>query len=87
MITGVFFHEMFKGKEWLIIGDKFRNFPGVMKHALKLPHVKMFSPEKVPEELLLKIHTPGFVQKLKQAWHGTAMGRVIPWAVALRQRK
>ncbi len=69
MTTGVFFHEVFKGREWLIIGDKFRNFPGVMKHALTLPQVKMFTPEKVSEELLLKIHTPGFVQKLEQAWY------------------
>ena len=69
MTTGVFFHEMFKGKEWLIIGDKFRNFPGAMKHVLKLPQVQLFSPEKVPEELLLKIHTPEFVQNLKQAWY------------------
>ena len=69
MTTGVFFHEAFKGKEWLIIGDKFRNFPGVMKRALKLPQVKLFAPEKAPEELLLKIHTPGFVEDLKKAWY------------------
>jgi acetoin utilization deacetylase AcuC-like enzyme len=69
MTTGVYFHEIFKGKEWLIIGDKFRNFPGVMKHALKLPQVKLFSPEKVSEDLLLKIHTPEFVQNLKRAWY------------------
>jgi hypothetical protein len=69
MTTGVFFHETFKGKEWLIIGDKFRNFPGVMKHALKLPQVKLYSPEKVSEELLLKIHTAEFVQNLNQAWY------------------
>lgn len=69
MTTGVFFHEMFRGKEWLIIGDKFRHFPRVMRHALKLPQVKLFTPEKVSEELLLKVHTPELVQKLKQAWY------------------
>ena len=69
MTTGVFFHEMFKGREWLIIGDKFRNFPGAMKHTLKLPQVNLFPPEKVSEELLLKIHTPKFVQNLKNAWY------------------
>ena len=25
--TGVFFHPSFSGEEWIIIGDKFRNFP------------------------------------------------------------
>ena len=69
MTTGVFFHESLKGNEWLIIGDKFQNFPQVMKHALKLPQVKLFAPEKVSEELLLKIHTQRFVQNLKEAWY------------------
>jgi acetoin utilization deacetylase AcuC-like enzyme len=69
MTTGVFFHEMFKGKEWLIIGDKFRNFPRAMKHALKLPQVVSFIPKKVSEELLLKIHTRRFIQNLKNSWY------------------
>jgi acetoin utilization deacetylase AcuC-like enzyme len=69
MTTGVFFHEMFRGKEWLIIGDKFRNFPHVMKHVLKTPQVRLFKPEKVSEALLLKVHTPRFVENLKSAWY------------------
>ncbi len=69
MITGVFFHQMFSGEEWIIIGDKFQNFPRAMEHALKLPQVKLFIPEKVSEELLLKIHTPRFVEDLKKAWY------------------
>jgi acetoin utilization deacetylase AcuC-like enzyme len=69
MTTGVFFHEKFRGKEWLIIGDKFRNFPEAMRHVLKLPQVKWFAPQKVSEDLLLKIHTSRFVQDLKKAWY------------------
>ena len=69
MRTGVFFHEIFKGKEWLIIGDKFRNFPEVMKDALSLPQVSLFSPSKVSDDLLLKVHTPRFVEELKKAWY------------------
>jgi acetoin utilization deacetylase AcuC-like enzyme len=69
MTTGVSFHEKFRGKEWLIIGDKFRNFPHVMKRVLSLPQVKPFTPQMVSEDLLLKIHTTGFVQKLKKAWY------------------
>ena len=53
MTTGVFFHEKFRGKEWLIIGDKFRNFPKAMRNVLKLPQVKWVVPQKVSEELLL----------------------------------
>ncbi|MFC2003614.1 hypothetical protein ACFLV4_06720 [Chloroflexota bacterium] len=69
MTTGVFFHEVFRGKEWIIIGNKFQNFPQVMEHALKQPQVKLFTPQKVSEELLLKIHTPRFVEDLKKAWY------------------
>lgn len=69
MTTGVFFHETFRGKEWLIIGDKFRNFPHVLKHVLKFPQVKLLTTQKVSEDLLLKVHTPKFVQNLKKSWY------------------
>jgi len=68
-ITGVFFHPSFSGKEWIVIGNKFRRFPGVMESALKMEGVQWFIPEKVPEELLLKIHTRRFVEDLKMAWY------------------
>ena len=67
--TGVWFHERFRGQEWDIIGDKFRNFPGAMEHGLKLPQVKLFRPEMVAEDLLLKIHTGRFVEDLKRMWY------------------
>lgn len=67
--TGVFFHPSFSGEEWIIIGDKFRNFPRVMEKALRMEGVRWFVPDKVPEELLLKIHTPRFVEGLKKAWY------------------
>jgi len=38
--TGVFFHPSFSGKEWDIIGNKFRRFPGVMEGALKKEGVR-----------------------------------------------
>ena len=69
MTTGVFFHKMFSGEEWIIIGDKFHNFPQVMEHVLEQPEVKLFTPQKATEELLLKIHTPRFVEDLKRAWY------------------
>jgi len=56
--TGGFFHPSFSGEEWIIIDDKFRNFPSAMEHALHMEGVRWFVPEKVAEELLLKIHTP-----------------------------
>ncbi|MDM7999355.1 MAG: histone deacetylase [Dehalococcoidia bacterium] len=67
--TGVFFHDVFRGRQWDIIGDKFRRFPEVLGDALTLPQVKFFASPPVSEDLLLKIHTPRFVDDLKRAWY------------------
>jgi acetoin utilization deacetylase AcuC-like enzyme len=69
MTTGVFFHEIFSQKDWIIIGNKFQNFPQAMEHALKLDNVKLFTPQKVSEELLLKVHSRRLVQDLKESWY------------------
>ncbi|HIC84773.1 MAG TPA: hypothetical protein EYP06_00540 [Desulfobacterales bacterium] len=69
MKTGVFFHQVFKGKRWLIIGDKFRHFPEVMKDQLELPGVELITPPKATSQQLLKVHTPGFVDRLMRAWY------------------
>jgi len=69
MTTGVFFHEVFRGKEWPMIGDKFRNFPAVMSRALALPGVKLLVPNKVPQDLLLQVHSPDLIRDLNQAWY------------------
>lgn len=67
--------NLVSGKEWIIIGNKFRNFPGVMQDALRIEGVRLFIPEKVSEELLLKIHTPGLVEDLKRAWYKAFINR------------
>lgn len=68
MTTGVFFHEMFSGSDWPMIGDKFRNFPAVMSRALAIPGVKLLVPDKVPEDLLLQVHSSELIRDLNQAW-------------------
>ncbi|MBN2098291.1 MAG: histone deacetylase [Dehalococcoidia bacterium] len=67
--TGVFFHDVFRGRQWDIIGDKFRRFPEALGNALSLPQVRLYHSPAVSEELLLKIHTPRFVDDLKRAWY------------------
>lgn len=67
--TGVFFHDVFRGRQWDIIGDKFRRFPEVLGGCLTLPQVRLYPSPPVSEELLLKIHTPRFVENLKRAWY------------------
>ena len=69
MNTGVFFHKVFSQEIWYIINDKFRNYPEVMKTELELPNVKLIEPQKVDDELLLKVHTPRFLKDLKKQWY------------------
>ncbi|MBD3215322.1 MAG: hypothetical protein GF311_22125 [Candidatus Lokiarchaeota archaeon] len=69
MTTGVYFHELFSEKVWHIINDKFQNFPEVMKKELDLPNVGLFTPKKVDDALLLKVHTKRFVDNLKKQWY------------------
>jgi len=69
MATGVFFHQDLVGETWPIIGNKFRNFPRVMQEALSLPEVVLFEPKPVPEEILLKVHHPDYLKRVKRDWY------------------
>ncbi|MEM4576370.1 MAG: hypothetical protein QW701_02765 [Candidatus Nezhaarchaeales archaeon] len=67
--TGVFFSSALKGKEWPVIGDKFKNFPEVMVEVLNNPNVELYDPKPVDEKLLYKVHTPRVVMDLLSAWY------------------
>lgn len=69
MVTGVFFHPEFKGKDWPVIGDKFAGFPEAFGGLLNDERIAFFEPREVSEELLLKVHTRELVEKLKKAWY------------------
>jgi acetoin utilization deacetylase AcuC-like enzyme len=69
MKTGVFFHREFSLKSWPIIGDKYRNFPEVMKGALSQEGVTLFESKPATEEMLLKVHTKTYLKEVKQAWY------------------
>lgn len=67
--TGVFFHELFSRGDWPVIGNKFRNFPKAMNHALRLPNVVLFEPKLVSEPLLLQVHKRNLFENAKSAWY------------------
>lgn len=69
MKTGVFFHQEFSLKGWPIIGDKYRNFPEVIKKALSQEGVTLFESKPATEEMLLKVHTKTYLKEVKQAWY------------------
>ncbi len=68
-VTGVFFHEIFSSEPGPVIGNKFSNFPKVMNAELELPNVRLFKPKEVDEELLLEVHTPDYLENVKNAWY------------------
>lgn len=67
--TGVFFNELFSPGDWPVIGNKFRNFPKAMNHALRLPNVVLFEPKLVSEPLLLQVHERNLFENAKSAWY------------------
>ncbi len=69
MKTGIFFHKIFSQGSWPIIGNKFRNFPKVMEYVIQSKEVALFRPEKVSEELLLKVHTKELIEDTKHQWY------------------
>ncbi len=69
MKTGVFFHEVMREASWPIIGNKYRNFPRVLEDVLLSPDVSLIQPEPVSENLLLKVHTRGYLEEVKSRWY------------------
>ncbi|MHA1266819.1 MAG: hypothetical protein ACTSRS_16400 [Candidatus Helarchaeota archaeon] len=67
--TGVFWNDIFKGRDWPIIGDKFIHFPDVLTDVLKNDHVVLFESKRFPLESLYKIHTPSVVENFQRAWY------------------
>jgi acetoin utilization deacetylase AcuC-like enzyme len=67
--VGVFFSEKFKGRNWPILGDRFKDFPEAFGELLSHPRIVFYEPEPVSEELLLKVHSPRLLETVKSAWH------------------
>jgi len=86
MKTGVFFHPEFAKNEWPIIGNKYHNFLGVMKHALSLEEVILFESVPVTDELLLKVHTDGHLKEVKKAWYYRGASLAVGGCVEATER-
>ena len=70
MATGVFFHEAFVGRDWPIIGDRYAGFPELLEElAHEVPGIRLIRPEPVPEDLLARVHTPGYLARVRKAWY------------------
>ena len=81
-LTGIFFHPLMAEGNWPIIGNKFRDFPHVLRDVLALPNVKLYTPVPVEEELLLKIHSSALLKRAKDAWYYEGALRAVGGCVA-----
>jgi len=73
--TGIFYHPSFSRRSYLTVGGRLADFPMALDDILKRHEVRMYVPEAVPRELLLKVHTPGLIEGVQgdplcsTAWH------------------
>lgn len=73
--TGIFYHPSFSRRSYLTVGTRLADFPRVLDRLLESDKVKLYEPEPVPRELLLKIHTPDLLERVGEdplcstAWH------------------
>ena len=73
--TGVFYHPSFSRRSYLTVGARLADFPMALEGILQSDRVKLYEPEPVSRELVLKVHTPGLIEGVKgdplcsTAWH------------------
>lgn len=73
--TGIFYHPSFSRRSYLTVGTRLADFPKALDNILKSGHVRLFEPSAIPQELLLKVHTPDLIEGVKgdplcsTAWH------------------
>jgi acetoin utilization deacetylase AcuC-like enzyme len=80
--TGIFYHPSYSRRSYLTVGARLADFPMALETILQSGRVRLYEPEPIPGELLLKVHTPGLIEGVKgdplcsTAWHsagGVAM--------------
>jgi len=65
MKTGVFYHRVLSEHTWSIIGQKLRDFPQLINELSSNPDVVIYQIEPVSEGLLLKVHTPEHLSRVR----------------------
>jgi acetoin utilization deacetylase AcuC-like enzyme len=73
--TGVFYHPSFSERSYLTIGVRLKDFPRAFDELKEYPNFRLITCPRVSEELVLKVHSPSLVEKVKMdplcstAWH------------------
>lgn len=70
MTTGVFFDESFEGRNWPIIGDRYKGFAEMLGRLCEdLEDVDILKPDPAPMELLLSVHGKHYIKQVEQKWY------------------
>jgi acetoin utilization deacetylase AcuC-like enzyme len=73
--TGVFYHPSFSKRSYFTLGARLRDFPQAFDELKKYPNFRLVTCPRVSEELILKVHSPNLLEKVKMdplcstAWH------------------
>jgi acetoin utilization deacetylase AcuC-like enzyme len=73
--TGIFYHPSFSRRSYLTVGARLADFPEALDAILATGQAELYEPEPVLRELLLKVHTPGLLERVGRdplcstAWH------------------
>lgn len=69
MTTGIYFSKYFIGRNWPIVGDRYRNFSEMLsKLSSELHNIRVIEPKPVSEEILLKVHTKEYLDYVRRQW-------------------
>lgn len=69
MKVGVFFHPHFSELSWPIIGDKFKNFPKILKGFEGRDDVVIITPAEPNEELILLVHDQSYINSIRDQFY------------------
>ncbi len=86
MATGIFFNEDFIGKDWPIIGDRYRNFRAILDDVSRREGVKLFTSEPIPEDVLLKVHTREMIERERREWYYEGARRAVGGCVQAAEK-
>ena len=62
--TGIFYHPSFSRRSYLTVGRRLGAFPDALRDLLTLPHIGLFEPQPVSDELILKVHAPDLIREV-----------------------
>ncbi len=64
--VGLFYHESFSRRSYLTVGRRLAEFPAALDELLQDPRFRLHPSPVVPDDLILKVHTPELIEAVDQ---------------------